>query len=283
MPAIRIEHLKYRYPYTKTLALNDISCEISKGEFIGVIGANGAGKSTLSQALLGLVPNLYHGAYGGKVEIDGLNAKTTPIDSLCKKVGLVFQNPFNQITGSKLTVYEEIAFGLENLGIEQSEMQSRVEKIMEMLNISNLKDCSPYDLSGGQMQRMSIAGILVMQPEIIVLDEPTSQLDPKGSEEVFKAVESLKNQGKTIIMVENKMEKIAQYSDRVMLLSEGKLVDFDTPQKIFSREDLEKYGVNPPVYTQICKQLSAKDDNGLYPITLEQASHILRLREGNRL
>lgn len=283
MPAIRIEHLKYRYPYTKTLALNDISCEISKGEFIGVIGANGAGKSTLSQALLGLVPNLYHGAYGGKVEIDGLNAKTTPIDSLCKKVGLVFQNPFNQITGSKLTVYEEIAFGLENLGIEQSEMQSRVEKIMEMLNISNLKDCSPYDLSGGQMQRMSIAGILVMQPEIIVLDEPTSQLDPKGSEEVFKAVESLKNQGKTIIMVEHKMEKIAQYSDRVMLLSEGKLVDFDTPQKIFSREDLEKYGVNPPVYTQICKQLSAKDDNGLYPITLEQASQILRSREGNRL
>lgn len=283
MSAISIEHLKYRYPYTKTLALNDISCEISKGEFIGVIGANGAGKSTLSQALLGLVPNLYHGAYGGKVEIDGLNAKTTPIDSLCKKVGLVFQNPFNQITGSKLTVYEEIAFGLENLGIEQSEMQIRVEKIMEMLNISNLKDCSPYDLSGGQMQRMSIAGILVMQPEIIVLDEPTSQLDPKGSEEVFKAVESLKNQGKTIIMVEHKMEKIAQYSDRVMLLSEGKLVDFDTPQKIFSREDLEKYGVNPPVYTQICKQLSAKDDNGLYPITLEQASQILRLREGNRL
>lgn len=283
MPAIRIEHLKYRYPYTKTLALNDISCEISKGEFIGVIGANGAGKSTLSQALLGLVPNLYHGAYGGKVEIDGLNAKTTPIDSLCKKVGLVFQNPFNQITGSKLTVYEEIAFGLENLGIEQSEMQSRVEQIMEMLNISNLKDCSPYDLSGGQMQRMSIAGILVMQPEIIVLDEPTSQLDPKGSEEVFKAVESLKNQGKTIIMVEHKMEKIAQYSDRVMLLSEGKLVDFDTPQKIFSHEDLEKYGVNPPVYTQICKQLSAKDDNGLYPITLEQASRILRSREGNRL
>lgn len=283
MPAIRIEHLKYRYPYTKTLALNDISCEISKGEFIGVIGANGAGKSTLSQALLGLVPNLYHGAYGGKVEIDGLNAKTTPIDSLCKKVGLVFQNPFNQITGSKLTVYEEIAFGLENLGIEQAEMQSRVEQIMEMLNISNLKDCSPYDLSGGQMQRMSIAGILVMQPEIIVLDEPTSQLDPKGSEEVFKAVESLKNQGKTIIMVEHKMEKIAQYSDRVMLLSEGKVVDFDTPQKIFSREDLEEYGVNPPVYTQICKQLSAKDNNGLYPITLEQASRILHAHEGNRL
>ncbi|RFT42678.1 energy-coupling factor ABC transporter ATP-binding protein [Bifidobacteriaceae bacterium N170] len=283
MEAIHIEHLKYRYPYSKTLALNDISCDIHKGEFIGIIGANGAGKSTLSQAILGLVPNLYHGAYGGKVEVDGLNAKTTPIDSLCKKVGLVFQNPFNQITGSKLTVYEEISFGLENIGIEQSEMQSRVEKIMEMLNIAHLKDCSPYDLSGGQMQRMSIAAILVMQPEVIILDEPTSQLDPKGSEEVFKAVESLKNQGQTIIMVEHKMEKIAQYSDRVMLLSEGKLIDFDTPQKIFSREDLEEYGVNPPVYTQICKKLSLKNNNGLYPITLEQTSRILRSHEGNRL
>ena len=154
---------------------------------------------------------------------------------------------------------------------------------MEMLNIAHLKDCSPYDLSGGQMQRMSIAAILVMQPEVIILDEPTSQLDPKGSEEVFKAVESLKNQGQTIIMVEHKMEKIAQYSDRVMLLSEGKLIDFDTPQKIFSREDLEEYGVNPPVYTQICKKLVKKDNNGLYPITLEQTSHILSSHEGNRL
>lgn len=283
MVAIRIRNLKYRYPYTKTPALNNISCDINRGEFIGVIGANGAGKSTFSQALLGLVPNLYHGAYAGTVEVEGLNVQTTPIDVLCKKVGLVFQNPFNQITGSKLTVYEEISFGLENIGIEQSEMQSRVEKIMEMLNIAHLKDCSPYDLSGGQMQRMSIAAILVMQPEVIILDEPTSQLDPKGSEEVFKAVESLKNQGQTIIMVEHKMEKIAQYSDRVMLLSEGKLIDFDTPQKIFSREDLEEYGVNPPIYTQICKKLSLKSSNGLYPITLEQTSRILRSHEGNRL
>ena len=209
--------------------------------------------------------------------------KTTPIDNLCKKVGLVFQNPFNQITGSKLTVYEEIAFGLENIGIEQNEMQNRVEKIMEMLNIAHLRDCSPYDLSGGQMQRMSIAGILVMQPEIIILDEPTSQLDPKGSEEVFKVVESLKNHGQTIIMVEHKMGKIAQYSDRVMLLDKGKLIDFDTPQKIFSREDLEEHGVNPPIYTQICKKLVKKDNNGLYPITLTRTSRILSSHEGNRL
>ena len=157
----------------------------------------------------------------------------------CRKVGLVFQNPFNQITGAKLTVYEEIAFGLENLGISQQEMNRRVENIMELLRIDDIRNASPYDLSGGQMQRMVIAGTLVMQPDIIVLDEPTSQLDPQGAKEVFSAAEALKQQGKTIIMVEHKMEKIAQYSDRVMLLSGGSLIDFDTPQCIFSREDLE--------------------------------------------
>lgn len=276
MVAVRINHLKYRYPYAKTLALNNISCEIAAGEFIGVIGANGAGKSTLAQALLGLVPNLYHGAYGGSVEVDGCNVKTTSIDVLCRKVGLVFQNPFNQITGAKLTVYEEIAFGLENLGISQQEMNRRVENIMELLRIDDIRNASPYDLSGGQMQRMVIAGTLVMQPDIIVLDEPTSQLDPQGAKEVFSAAEALKQQGKTIIMVEHKMEKIAQYSDRVMLLSGGSLIDFDTPQRIFSREDLETYGVHPPVYTQVCKELSLRCTNGLYPTTLHDAVEVLR-------
>lgn len=276
MVAVRINHLKYRYPYAKTLALNNISCEIAAGEFIGVIGANGAGKSTLAQALLGLVPNLYHGAYGGSVEVDGCNVKTTSIDTLCRKVGLVFQNPFNQITGAKLTVYEEIAFGLENLGIPQKEMNRRVENIMELLCIDDIRNASPYDLSGGQMQRMVIAGTLVMQPDIIVLDEPTSQLDPQGAKEVFNAAEALKQQGKTIIMVEHKMEKIAQYSDRVMLLSGGSLIDFDTPQHIFSREDIETYGVHPPVYTQVCKKLSLRCKNGLYPTTLNDAVEVLR-------
>lgn len=276
MVAVRINHLKYRYPYAKTLALNNISCEIAAGEFIGVIGANGAGKSTLAQALLGLIPNLYHGAYGGSVEVDGCNVKTTSIDTLCRKVGLVFQNPFNQITGAKLTVYEEIAFGLENLGIPQKEMNRRVENIMELLRIDDIRNASPYDLSGGQMQRMVIAGTLVMQPDIIVLDEPTSQLDPQGAKEVFSAAEALKQQGKTIIMVEHKMEKIAQYSDRVMLLSGGSLIDFDTPQSIFSREDIETYGVHPPVYTQVCKKLSLRCTNGLYPTTLHDAVEVLR-------
>ena len=276
MAEIRIENLKYRYPYTKKLALDGITCNIKQGEFIGVIGRNGSGKSTFCQALTGLVPNFYRGAYGGKVFIDNIKVDTVGVDEICQKVGIVFQNPFNQVTGSKLTVYEEIAFGLENFGIPRDEMIKRVDEAMELLDIAKYKDRHPFDLSGGQMQRMAIASIIAMQPEVIILDEPTSQLDPQGSEEVFKAVQKLSKKGITIIMVEHKIEKIATYSDRVILLDDGKLIDIDTPQKIFSKENLHEYGVEVPAFTKICKGLGIRNDKTLcYPVTLEEAKEIL--------
>ena len=272
MAEIRIENLKYRYPHTKKLALDGITCEIKQGEFIGVIGRNGSGKSTFCQALTGLVPNFYRGAYGGKVFIDNIKVDTVGVEEICQKVGLVFQNPFNQVTGAKLTVYEEIAFGLENLGIPRDEMIRRVDEAMELLDIAKYKDRHPFDLSGGQMQRMAIASIIAMQPEVIILDEPTSQLDPQGSEEVFQAVQKLSKKGITIIMVEHKIEKIAAYSDRVILLDEGKLIDMDTPQKIFSKENLHEYGVEAPIFTKICKGLGIRNNKTLcYPVTLEEA------------
>ena len=276
MAEIRIENLKYRYPYTKKLALDGITCKIKQGEFIGVIGRNGSGKSTFCQALTGLVPNFYRGAYGGKIFIDNIKVDTVGVEEICQKVGLVFQNPFNQVTGAKLTVYEEIAFGLENLGIPRDEMIRRVDEAMELLDIAKYKDRHPFDLSGGQMQRMAIASIIAMQPEVIILDEPTSQLDPQGSEEVFQAVQKLSKKGITIIMVEHKIEQIAAYSDRVILLDEGKLIDMDTPQKIFSKENLHEYGVEAPIFTKICKGLGIRNNKTLcYPVTLEEAKEVL--------
>ncbi|MDY5212585.1 energy-coupling factor ABC transporter ATP-binding protein [Intestinibacter sp.] len=276
MAEIRIENLKYRYPHTKKLALDGITCKIKQGEFIGVIGRNGSGKSTFCQALTGLVPNFYRGAYGGKIFIDNIKVDTVGVEEICQKVGLVFQNPFNQVTGAKLTVYEEIAFGLENLGIPRDEMIRRVDEAMELLDIAKYKDRHPFDLSGGQMQRMAIASIIAMQPEVIILDEPTSQLDPQGSEEVFQAVQKLSKKGITIIMVEHKIEKIAAYSDRVILLDEGKLIDMDTPQKIFSKENLHEYGVEAPIFTKICKGLGIRNNKTLcYPVTLEEAKEVL--------
>ena len=271
MAYIKIENLKYRYPNTTKLALDGLDFEIEKGSFIGIIGENGAGKSTLCQAFNGLVPGFFKGAYGGKVLIGDTEVAKTTVSKLCQKVGLVFQNPFNQLSGAKETVFEEIAFGLQNFGVPKEEMISRVNEVMELLDIADYRDRNPFDLSGGQMQRVALAGILAMKPEVIVLDEPTSQLDPAGSEEVFAAVDKLAKSGITIIMVEQKLEKLAEYCDRILLLHQGKQIAFDSPEQIFSREDLQNYGVNPPAYTRICQAFGMKKDNGCYPASLKDA------------
>lgn len=281
MAGIIIDHLKYKYPGTDKLALNDISLTIEPGEFIGIIGRNESGKSSLCQAVAGLIPNFYKGAYGGKVLIGGVEVKNVPVDVLCETVGIVFQNPFNQVTGSKATVYEEIAFGLENMGVPKDEMIRRIDDAMELLDIAKYGDRYPFDLSGGQMQRMAIAGIIAMQPQVMILDEPTSQLDPQGREEVFQAVQKMSKRGITIILVEHNMEKIAEYSDRVVLLDDGKLIAVDTPQKIFSRDDLDTYGVEAPVYTKICRGLGLRDKStGCYPVTLKEARVLLAPKGG---
>ena len=271
MAYIKVENLKYRYPNTKKLALDDLNFEIEKGSFIGIAGANGAGKSTLCQAFNGLVPGFFKGAYGGRVIIDGEETAKVPVSKLCQKVGLVFQNPFNQLSGAKETVFEEIAFGLQNFGVPADEMIKRVNEVMELLDIAEYKRRNPFDLSGGQMQRVALAGILAMKPDVIVLDEPTSQLDPAGSEEVFAAVDKLAKSGITIIMVEQKLEKLAEYCDKILLLHEGHQIAFDTPDKVFSREDLKSYGVNPPAYTRVCQTFGIKKANGCYPASLKDA------------
>ncbi|GHI01161.1 energy-coupling factor ABC transporter ATP-binding protein [Neobacillus kokaensis] len=277
MKKIVVEGLKYKYPMTEELALKDISFEVEEGEFIGIIGKNSSGKSTLCQALVGLVPHFYKGAYGGKVLVDGLEVRSHTIADISLKVGMVFQNPFTQVTGSKMTVYEEIAFGLENIGLPREEMRQRIDEVLKLMKIEHVKDHSPFDLSGGQMQRMAIASIIAMKPDILVLDEPTSQLDPAGSEEVFHSIQDLSRQGITVVMAEQKIEKIAQYCSRVLLLYDGKLVDFDTPEKIFSRDDLKDYGVTAPVYTRVCKALGVKKQRcDVYPVTLEDAELALR-------
>ncbi len=271
MAYIKVENLKYRYPNTTKLALDGLDFEIEKGSFIGIVGENGAGKSTLCQAFNGLVPGFFKGAYGGKVLIEDTEVAKTTVSKLCQKVGLVFQNPFNQLSGAKETVFEEIAFGLQNFGVPKEEMISRVDEVMELLDIAAYRDRNPFDLSGGQMQRVALAGILAMKPEVIVLDEPTSQLDPAGSEEVFAAVDKLAKSGITIIMVEQKLEKLAEYCDKILLLHQGKQIAFDTPEQIFSRADLQSYGVNPPAYTRICQAFGVKKENGCYPASLKDA------------
>ena len=276
MSVITVENLRYRYPHAKELALDGLDFSVEKGEFIGIIGENGAGKSTLSQALMGLVPQFYKGAYGGTVMVDGIEAGRTPVAQLCGHVGLVFQNPFNQLSGAKDNVYEEVAFGMQNLGVPAEEMKGRVEEALKLLDIWQYRDRNPFDLSGGQMQRVAIASVLVMRPDVMILDEPTSQLDPEGSDEVFKAVETLTGSGITILMIEQKIEKLAAYCDRILLLHKGKQIAFDTPQKVFSMPDLKDYGIQAPAFTRICKAEGVTLADGTYPVTVEEAAGVLR-------
>ena len=276
MSVITVENLRYRYPHAKELALDGLDFSVEKGEFIGIIGENGAGKSTLSQALMGLVPQFYKGAYGGTVMVDGIEAGRTPVAQLCGHVGLVFQNPFNQLSGAKDNVYEEVAFGMQNLGVLAEEMKNRVEEALKLLDIWQYRDRNPFDLSGGQMQRVAIASVLVMRPDVMILDEPTSQLDPEGSDEVFKAVETLTGSGITILMIEQKIEKLAAYCDRILLLHKGKQIAFDTPQKVFSMSDLNDYGIQAPAFTRICKAEGVTLADGTYPVTVEEAAGVLR-------
>ena len=282
MSLIEVKDLKYRYPGTTELALDGVSFTVEKGEFIGIAGENGAGKSSLSQALLGLIPQFYKGAYGGSVTVCGMDARSTPVSELCRHVGLVFQNPFNQLSGAKDTVYDEVGYGLQNLGFPPEEIRTRVESVLRCFGIWEYRDRNPFDLSGGQLQRVAICSVLAMKPDVLILDEPTSQLDPEGSEEVFHTVDELTKMGITIIMIEQKIEKLAGYCDRVLLMHQGHVVDYDTPRKIFSREDLYDLGVNPPAYTRFARANALVFEDGTLPVTHAETLELVKATGADR-
>ncbi|MFN3329261.1 MAG: energy-coupling factor ABC transporter ATP-binding protein, partial [Fervidobacterium pennivorans] len=252
-------------------AIEDISFSVKSGECIGIIGRNGSGKSTLCLALTGLVPNFFRGSYSGNVYIDGENILDIPIRKLVQKIGLVLQNPFSQISGAKMTVFEEVAFGLENLGVPRDEMASRIEDVLKMFGLWEKRNENPFELSGGQLQRLTIASVLALKPEIVIFDEPTSQLDPQATNEVFDAIGKLKKNGITIVIVEHKFDKLVEYTDRIMLLHEGKLLYFDSPEKIFSKPEIYKLQIGEPFHTYVCKKLDVKTKEGYYPAKFHEA------------
>ena len=273
---ISLEQVTYTYPGGAAPALKNITLSIPAGQFCALVGANGAGKTTLAYVLSGFVPHFYHGTLAGRVMVGGKSTRETPLGELVLAIGLVFQNPFNQISGTKFTVREEVAFGLENLGVPRAEMLARVEAAMALVGVLELADRSPLALSGGQMQRVAIASILAMQPRVLVLDEPTAQLDPIGSREVFAAVRALVAEGGlTVVMSEHKLEWVAVYADRVIALAGGELVGDGPPAEILTDEALLARGIGQTRYTQAArraKQLGLWPQGSILPVTLEQAA-----------
>lgn len=246
---VNINSLSFKYAEAQEYALLDVSLHIPEGELLVIIGPNDAGKSTLCYAISGFVPHFFNGEMTGEVNVSGINIAKASLKEIVLKVGLAFQNPFNQISGAKFTVFEEIAFGLENLGIPREEMPARINWALERTGIENLAQRSPYALSGGQQQRVALASILVMQPEILVLDEPTSQLDPIGTREVFQVIKDLSQEGITIVMAEHKMEWIAEFADRVVLLDHGRILRDGSPAEVLSDLELLNHGVALSRYT----------------------------------
>jgi energy-coupling factor transporter ATP-binding protein EcfA2 len=271
---IRVRNFTYTYPAAARPALVDINLDIPAGQFVGVVGANGAGKSTLCYALSGFIPDFYKGDAQGSLDVAGRDLCETPVAELAGEVGLVFANPFNQITGARFTVREELAFGLENLGCPREEMLARVDEALRLTGLTDLADRSPYALSGGQQQRVAIASVIVMRPKVLVLDEPTSQLDPVGAREVFETLDALTGEGATVIMAEHKLEWIAAHADRVIALQEGRVVADGTPREVLGHASAEQFGLTPTRYTLAARLAVARGvtvENGPLPVTLDEA------------
>ncbi len=273
MAFVNVRNLTYAYPLTKQPALQEIELQIDEGEFVAVIGANGAGKSTLCYALAGFVPHFFKGELRGEIEVAGNLSSASTLNEWTLNVGLTFQNPFNQISGAKYTVFEEIAFGLENIGVPREEIKERVEEALALTGVAALADRSPYSLSGGQQQRVALASILVMRPKLLVLDEPTSQMDPIGSREVFGAVRRLAQEGMTVVMAEHKVEWIANFADRVVALKEGRVLLEGTPREVLASNLLVENGFGISRYTSAAREAKRR---GLWkketlPVSLDEA------------
>lgn len=258
MKQIEMIDLSYRYPTSKEDVLRQVNLDIEKGCVYALIGTNGSGKTTLCNVIRGFIPHFYNGDLRGKVLVEGKDIREWALGDLAQKVGFVFENPFTQISGVKDTVFEEVAFGLENLGVEVREIKQKVKHTLQLLGIEELQDHKPQELSGGQKQRVAIASILAMEPDILVIDEPTSQLDPLGTEAVFKIIELMKKRGMTIILVEHKMELIAEYADHVFLMQDGHIVMQGDAATVFSDKRVLQFGVTLPQYALLGIEMNEK-------------------------
>ena len=278
MGYFKLENVSYQYPLENRKVLKNINLDIKKGEFWAVIGKNGSGKTTLCSILRRFVPDFYKGELTGKITLEGKELKEYSQKEIVQKIGFVFQNPFTQISGVKNTVFEEIAYGLENLGLEQEVIISEVEKILKLLEIEKLRDRNPYDLSGGQKQRVALASIIAMDPDILVIDEPTSQLDPKGTEDIFKIINLMANEGKTIILVEHKLELIAEYAQNILVLDEGEIILSGKAEEVLNNKILLEKEIGMTQYSILAYELekSGKVEFEEIPITKEKIVELLK-------
>lgn len=261
-PAVILQDLEWKYEHTTEFALRGVSLEIPENSFFGIVGANEQGKTTLVSCIKGLIPHSFNGVYRGKVQVRDTVVQQSNSTRLAQLVGLVFADPEAQFTA--MTVEEELVFGLENIGYDTAKIRERLAWAAEVTMIGDLLDKSPYDISGGQKQRVAIACVLAMDPPILILDEPTSMIDPLGKQFIFEILRKLKQAGdRTIIVVEHNIEQLAPLADQLALMEAGKIIRLAPPKEFFADpEFLLMHGVAPPEVTLFGAWLQKR---GRYP------------------
>jgi energy-coupling factor transporter ATPase len=245
---IETKNLTYTYPGASKPSIDDVSIKIEKGEFVLITGPSGCGKTTLCRTFNALIPHFYQGELKGEITVAGLNTLDRHTYEMAKHVGLVFQNPENQLFA--LSIEKDVAFGLENNGVDRVEMRKKVDWALHQTGIYDIRERSPHEISGGQQQRVAIAAVLAMEPEIIVLDEPTSFLDPLSAQRIFEVIDKLnKEQGITVILVEHRLDLTAKYTNHLIVMDRGKVRFEGDPREVLSNEETRLIGVGIPKAT----------------------------------
>ncbi len=276
MAIIETKNLTYTYPGVTKPSINDISMKVEKGEFVLITGPSGCGKTTLCRCFNGLIPHFYQGELKGEITVADMDTTKHQTHEMAKSVGLVFQNPENQLFA--LSIEKDVAFGLENLGMPREEMRERVEWALKLTGISDLRERSPHEVSGGQQQRVAIAAVLAMQPEIIVLDEPTSFLDPLSAEKIFEVIHELnKKLGITVVLVEHRLDLTAKYADHIIIMAEGNVCFDGKPRVILNTEETRLIGVGIPKATLLYHVLRKEGVNlgNVTPLSSEELAKLL--------
>ena len=242
---IEVRNLKYKYDSeSENYTLNDVSFQVKKGEWLSIVGHNGSGKSTTVRLIDGLLE-----AESGDIIISGDKLTAENVWEKRRQIGMVFQNPDNQFVGA--TVEDDVAFGLENQGLDYDLMVERVQQALEFVSMQDFKEREPARLSGGQKQRVAVAGVVALRPDIIILEEATSMLDPEGRLDLIQTVKKIKDGNQlTVISITHDLDEIA-LSDRVLVMKEGQVESTATPRELFSREDLEELGLDQPFVNQV--------------------------------
>lgn len=283
MSIIKFNNFHFRYKGNEEYALNNINLDIDEKKFILLAGETGSGKTSLIRSINGLIPQFYSGYYKGNVEIDNIKTTETTIAELSRKVGIVFQNPENQLIS--MNVEHEIVFGPENLGYPKEKIEKRFNNVVQLTGIESILDKPPFELSGGEQQRVALASILILQPEILILDEPTANLDPYFAKKILLLLKDIQEKEDiTIIISEHRMDLILSLIDKIILMDNGKVLLYDSKDKVVNSDEFQHVNLNRPIIYSIFDKLKKKNVyNKNIPVSISSAIKILQELKGGEL